>query len=129
VAPPTAGPPAADGGADAPLPGDADPDTTAPPPAREADLLTDVPASDLEGLGLRQAAQRVGDLLGDLAGSSVARRVVPWVTAVVLGGAAYGLVRRRRKRRARGAPGAAGAAKDTDTWLPGPSGLPPTDQP
>jgi hypothetical protein len=131
VAPPTADlAPAITGGADAARPGGAD-ETAAPAPAREADLLTDLPAAELGGLGLslRQAAQRVGDLLGDLAGSSVARRVAPWVTAVVLGGAAYGVVRRRRKKRARGAPGPAGAAKDTDTWLPGPSGLPPTDQP
>jgi hypothetical protein len=123
--------PAGSGG-DSARPGEVDEDDGAPPaPAREADLLTDVPAADLAGLGLpvRQAARRVQDLIGDLAGSSVARYVVPWVTAVVVAGAAYGVLRRRRKSRSRGVPGPAGAAKDTDTWLPGPSGLPPTDQP
>jgi hypothetical protein len=131
VPPPTPERQPADSGVAEPPAPSADGDPAAPAPAHEADLVTDVPAADLRGVGprLRRTVERVEDLVGDLAGSSLARRLAPWVTgaAALLGGAAYGVLRRRRRRRQPAAPAA--AAHDTDTWLPGPPGLPPTEQP
>jgi hypothetical protein len=90
-----------------------------------ADLLTDVPASALQGLGLgtRQLTGRVHDLLGELAGDLAFWQVAAAGTVVLAGGTAYGLVRRRRSRRGRQA-GPPVPDKDTDTWLPAPADAP-----
>jgi hypothetical protein len=113
--------PAASSGSEQPVQADAKP--------QEADLLTDVPSSTLQGLGLggQQAYHRLRNLLGDLADSVVVWRVAPLLAAALVGGTAFGVVRRRRRRRLGLLPVPPVPMKDTDTWLPAPTEPPPAD--
>jgi hypothetical protein len=96
---------------------------------QEADLLTDVPGAGLKGLhlGAQQAYRRLRNVLGDLADSVTVWRLAPLLAAALVGGAAFGVARRRRRKRLGLRPVPPALTKDTDTWLPAPTEPPPAD--
>ncbi len=103
-------------------------DTGAEP--QEAGLLTKVPMVAVPPLGLQQALRRLKDLLADLTTSRALLHALPLTgAALVLGGAAFGLVRWQRKKRLtkRDLPDAVPDEEDGETWLPGSGSLPPVD--
>jgi hypothetical protein len=106
-----------------------EPAAPAEPPTQEAGLLTELAAAPLHTIstGVRQACGRLRNLLGDLAASTAVRVSVPLLSAALLGGTAFGLLRRRRRRAAARTP--AGPDSDTDTWVPAPPDPPAADQP